>query len=211
MAPRQPHDTGPDSPRQPMNPGLGYSRQCRPCNSPFRAEIDRRLLAGESARSVSAWLATEGERIPHHGLSNHRSEHLDAHAEAVVRIEAAAQVAAAQPVFDAAVQKVVADAAVLNEVAEISLSVARKLGKSLADGGSLTQPMATAFSAALTNARGAATDRHELLYGKKLNVESNQPAAAAPEADALHARLAQLAAVQPSGDDPGAAGGAQPG
>lgn len=196
----------------PKNTGMGYSARCRPCNSPFRAEIDRRLLGGESTRTVSAWLATEGERIPFQALANHRSEHLDAHGEAVVRIEAAAQVAAAAPVFDAAVQKVVADAAVLNEVAEISLSVARKLGTRLAAGESLTQPMATAFSAALTNARGAATDRHELLYGKKVNVESNAPApAAAPEADELLARLAGYAARPAPGDDPGAAGGAQPG
>lgn len=198
-------------PDTPQNPGLGYSAKCRPCNSPFRAELDRRLLAGESARSVSAWLATEGERIPHQALSNHRAEHLDVHAEAVVRIEAAAQVAAASPVFEVAVQKVVADAAVLNEVAEISLGVARKLGKRLTDGESLTQPMATAFSAALTNARGAATDRHELLYGKRLNVESNTPVAAAPEADALYARLAGYAAVEAQGDEPGAAGGAPTG
>lgn len=194
----------------PKNPGLGYSRQCRPCNSPFRAEIDQRLLAGESARSVSAWLATEGERIPHQALSNHRAEHLDVHAEAVVRIEAAAQVAAAAPVFEVAVQKVVADAAVLNEVAEIALTTARDLAKQVRSG-KCSQPIATAYAASLANARGAVTDRHELLYGKKLNVESNQPAPTAPEADALHARLAQIATVQPSGDDPGAAGGAQPG
>jgi hypothetical protein len=194
----------------PRNPGLGYSAKCRPCNSTFRAELDRRLLEGESARSVSAWLATQGERIPHQALSNHRSEHLDAHAEAVVRIEAAAQVAAAVPAFDAAVARVVADATVLNEVAEIALVTARELAAQVR-GGKCTQPVATAFAAAMVNARGAVTDRHELLYGKRLNVESNAPAAAAPEADALYARLAGYAAVAPAGDDPGAAGGAPPG
>ena len=188
-----------------MNPGPGYSAQCRACNSPHRAEIDARLLAGQSGRAVSAWLATEGERIPHQGLSNHRGEHLDARAEAVALIEAAA------PAFTVAVGKVVADVAVLNEVAEIALAAARPLGQKLADGQSLTQPMATAFAAALANARGAVTDRHELLYGKRLNVESNAPAAAAPEADALYARLAGYAAGEAEGDVPGAPRSAGPG
>ena len=193
-----------------MNPGLGYSAKCRACNSLHRVEIDTRLLSGESARSVATWLeATHGEKIPHQGLSNHRSEHLDAHGEAVVRIEAAAQVAATGPVFETAVLKVVADAAVLNEVAEIALETARDLAKQVR-AGKFAQPVATAFAAALANARGAVTDRHELLYGKKLNVESNTPASAAPEADALHARLAILAARPAPGDDPGAAGGAPP-
>lgn len=189
-----------------MKQGLGYSARCRACNTPHREEIDRRLLAGESARSVSAWLdATHGERIPFQGLANHKSEHLDAHAEAVARIEATAA-----PVFEAAVQKVVADAAVLNEVAEIALVTARDLAAQVRSG-KCSQPVATAYAASLANARGAVTDRHELLYGKKLNVESNAPAAPAPEADALHARLAGFAARPAPGDDPGAAGGAQPG
>lgn len=189
-----------------MKQGPGYSARCRACNTPHRVDIDARLLAGESARAVSSWLdATHGERIPFQGLANHKSEHLDALGEAVARIEAAAA-----PVFEGAVQKVVADAAVLNEVAEIALATARDLAKQVRSG-KCSQPIATAYAASLANARGAVTDRHELLYGKKLNVESNQPAPTAPEADALHARLAQLAAVQPSGDDPGAAGGAQPG
>jgi len=189
-----------------MKQGPGYSSRCRACNTPHRAEIDVRLLAGESARAVSSWLdTTHGERIPFQGLANHKAEHLDAHTEAVARIEAAAT-----PVFEAAVQKVVADVVVLNEVAEIALTTARDLAKQVRSG-KCSQPIATAYAASLANARGAVTDRHELLYGKKLNVESNTPAPTAPEAEALHARLAGLATRPASGDDPGAAGGAQPG
>ena len=192
----------------PLPPGLGYSAVCRACNSPHRAEIDAHLLSGKSGRVVSKWLAdTHGEVLPHQGLSNHRNQHLDVAAEAVVRVEAREQLAAAAPAFEVAVQRVVADEGVLNEAADLALTAARDLAPILKTG-KFAQPVATAFVGALNAARGAALDRHELLYGKRLNVESNT-APPAPDADALYARLAGLAARPAPGDDPGAGGGAQ--
>lgn len=195
----------------PLPPGLGYSAACRACNSPHRAEIDAHLLSGKSGRVVSAWLVeTHGEALPHQGLSNHRREHLDVAAEAVVRVEAREQLAATAPAFEAAVTRVVADEGVLNEAAALALAAARDLAP-LIKTGKFPQPVAAAFVGALNAARGAALDRHELLYGKRVNVESNTPPAPDPGAEALYARLAGFAARPAPRDDPGAAGGAPAG
>lgn len=183
----------------------GYSTRCRPCNSAHRVEIDAKLLAGESTRAVSTWLAEiHGEKIPHQALTNHRAEHLD------VRAEAAAQVAAAAPVFEAAVAKIVADVAVLDEVASIALDVARTLAPHVRNSAAkVSQPTATVFAAALANARAAVTDRHEMLHGKKLEVTDS--ASPSEDIDALHARVAAVLALPASGADSGAAGSADPG
>lgn len=183
----------------------GYGARCRPCNSANRAGIDEKLLAGESARAVSQWLLdTHGEKIPHQALLNHRSEHLNA------RAEAAAIVEAATPVFAAAVATIIADVGVLNEVATASLEVVRGLLPRMKDP-KYSPSMATVvlFNGALSNARASVTDRHELLHGKKLEVTTDTDAApSTPEA--IHARAAALLAQATGGADPGAAREAEP-
>lgn len=187
-----------------MVTGLGYSSRCRACNSANRTEIDRRLLGGESARAVAGWLVEAcGEKIPFQALANHKAEHLD------VKAEAMAKIAASAPAFESAVAQVVADVNVLNEVASIGLRVARSLEPQVISG-KVSQPVATVFSAALSNARSAVMDRHEMLHGKKVEVtNTSSPEAASPEA--LHARLAALAALATEESDPGAARAAQSG
>ena len=69
----------------------GYSSRCIACNAPQRPEIDRRLLSGESSRSVSAWLETQGINAAHTGLSNHKREHVVSVSEAVQATVAAAE------------------------------------------------------------------------------------------------------------------------
>src|SRR5690348_11589017 len=104
----------------------GYNAQCKACNSPHRAELDRRLLAGESTRSVSEWLDAEhGERITHVALGNHKLAHLN------VTAAAKEQLAAATPAFEAAVTKVVADANLLDEIASLAMSAARQLAPAM--------------------------------------------------------------------------------
>lgn len=186
-------------------PGPGYSSRCKACNSPHRAEIDAKFLGGESARSVAEWLATaHSERITFQALANHHTEHLD------VRAEALAQVEASTPVFQAAVAKVVADASVLDEVAGAALRVVRGLVETMASS-SAKPSMATVvlFNGALSNARAAVTDRHELLHGKKLEVTS---VGGPPETDpeALCARVADLLARATGEADPSAARAADP-
>lgn len=180
----------------------GYSSRCRACNSERRAEIDRRLLAGESARAVAEWLSSAGEKLSYVALANHKASHLDVPAEAAKIVEAAS------PAFDAAVRKVVADVAVLDEVASIGLRVARALEPAVSSG-KITQPVATAFGAALSNARAAVTERHELLYGKKVEVTGVGPSQ--DDVEDLHRRAAAALAAAGGGADPGAMGGAPSG
>lgn len=183
----------------------GYSARCKACNSRHRAEIDRRLLHGESARAVSAWLDdSHGERIPHQGLLNHKGEHLQ------VLDAAAAIVEAATPVFEAAVAKIVADASVLNEVAEHSLTVVRGLAQTMKDpNAKVSMAAAVVFNGALSNARAAVMDRHELLHGKKLQVSSTGESGAT-DPEAMHARLAALASEAAREPDASAARATDP-
>lgn len=139
---------------------VGHSNQCRACRSTRRPEIDRRLLAGDSTRAVSSWLAGVGETISHVSLANHKLAHL-----AVVE-EARAQIEAARPAFDAAVTKVVADVSLLDEIAGMAIAAARAFPQPPAD-----MPGAVVFTASLREARMAVVAKHELLYGKKYNLE----------------------------------------
>lgn len=50
--------------------------RCVPCNSQRRSDIDKRLAAGESSRSVSKWLKGSGEPISHATLATHKRDHL---------------------------------------------------------------------------------------------------------------------------------------
>jgi hypothetical protein len=175
----------------------GYSAQCKACNSKQRAEIDRRLLAGESSRAVSAWLASAGETISHVGLTRHKASHLN------VVEEAKARIAEATPVFEEGVQRVVAEASLLDEIASVGMRVARGLEKAVTAGPSMAQ--ATAFGMALREARTAVVAKHELLHGKKLNVEGFPD----PGADALAAKLAALVGEARGEADPGTDRGPQ--
>lgn len=187
-----------------MPPSPGYSARCRACNSAHRAELDEKLLAGDSARSISVWLQeAHGERISFQALLNHKASHLD------VREAAAALVEQAAPVFRAAVSGIVADVAVLDEVALIGLRAARALEVVVAKG-KFSQPVATAFVGALAQARGAVSDRHELLHGKKVEV-TGVGSATEDDVEDLHRRAAAALASLPGVADPGAAGGADPG
>lgn len=185
-------------------PGPGYSSRCKACNSPQRSTLDAKLLGGESTRAVSEWLvATHGERIPHQALGNHKAEHLDVRAEALTRVEAAT------PAFAAAVEKVVADVHVLDEVAGAALKVVRGLVETMATPGAKpSMASVILFNGALSNARAAVTDRHELLHGKKIEVTNvGDPP---PDPEALHARVASLVARATGEADPSAARAVEP-
>lgn len=157
---------------------VGFSSRCKACNSPLRAEIDRRLLAGESARSVAEWLEREhAVRVGHVGLANHKGSHLNVVAEAKARIEQAA------PVFEEGVERILADVSLLDEIASVGIRVARKLESAM---NAPTTAQAAAFGHALKEARGAVVDKHELLHGKKLNVEGYV------DSESLHADIQKL-------------------
>lgn len=178
----------------------GYSSKCKACNSAHRPEIDAKLLAGESTRSVSEWLDAEhGETIGHVALANHKLAHLN------VTEAAKAKLAEAAPAFEAAVTKVVANAELLDEVASLAMDAARKLAPAML---APAMAQAVAFGAALREARSAVVEKHELLHGKKLQVETN---AAGSDPEELHGRLSTLVALARFQSDARAAREPEPG
>lgn len=52
--------------------------KCKLCNSPFRQQVEARLLKGETVTSLSEWLKTQGELIAHPSIQRHRDNHLAA-------------------------------------------------------------------------------------------------------------------------------------
>lgn len=52
--------------------------KCKVCNSPFRQQVEARLIKGETVTSLSAWLKTQGELIAHPSIQRHRDNHLAA-------------------------------------------------------------------------------------------------------------------------------------
>lgn len=149
---------------------------CRACTSPHREEIDRRLLAGETSRQVAEWLASQGEVLSHVAVASHKKKHLDLVREAKKQIAVAVQDTQGSPlpidgsvVFQQAVQKVVADVGMLDELAGISINIARRFYEELPK----TMPQATVFTAALREARQCVVARHELLNGKHVKLESD--------------------------------------
>jgi hypothetical protein len=52
--------------------------KCKLCNSPFRQQVEARLIKGETVTSLSEWLKTQGELIAHPSIQRHRDNHLAA-------------------------------------------------------------------------------------------------------------------------------------
>jgi len=141
----------------------GYSSQCKACNSALRPEIDQRLLAGESTRSVSTWLeTTHGEKIPFQNLAKHKLSHCAVRAAALAKIEAV------RPVHEAAIEKIVAEASLLDEVAGMAIRGARAIAPTV--GPEIPAGAAIAFGKCLAEARAAVMAKHELLHGKQANL-----------------------------------------
>jgi hypothetical protein len=142
---------------------VGYSAQCRACNSKRREEIDKRLLGGDTPREVSAWLGGEGEKISHVALTNHKNAHLAVLEDVKRRLEET------RPAHAAAVDRVLSEVEALEEVQTLSLRVARTLAQAPS---TLDMAQAIILNGTLKAAAQAAKDRYELLHGKKLNVNA---------------------------------------
>lgn len=143
---------------------VGYSTRCRACNSAHRAEIDELLLGGKTPREVSAWLEqTHSESLSHKAINQHRANHLNVLKEAKARMQDV------QPEFDEAVNKVVAELEVLDELAGIGLGVARALQHRIMD--SVFPAQVTLFGIALRETREAVKAKYEILEGKKVNLD----------------------------------------
>lgn len=149
----------------------GYSAQCRACNSPFRGDIDKRLLAGDATRKVSDWLEkTHGERIPHNALGNHKRSHLDVIAEVRAR-----SVESASPAFEAAVADALDTLATLDRLAAIGLRVVEAHADEMANAfaADIDPAKVSLFNGCLRQTQAILVAKHELLEGKKVNVETS--------------------------------------
>jgi hypothetical protein len=143
-------------------------QQCRVCRSINRAEIDRRLLAGETLASLVQWLGGLGEKVSTASLSRHHSRHLAVTEEAKRILEERRG-----PIREAA-RAIVDDADTLAEVASIGLEVARALKWKMSDpDAKRSLPDVQLFTGALREAREAAAARHDVLNGKKVSVDAN--------------------------------------
>lgn len=57
---------------------VNFSDQCKVCNSPHRAEIEKLILEGWSVRRIANWLKeTYGEQISHAAIANHKNKHFN--------------------------------------------------------------------------------------------------------------------------------------
>ena len=130
-----------------------------------RIEIDKRLAAGEASRGISAWLASQGEKINYVSLTRHKQ----GHADPVDRAKQILTGRVSAPVERAA-EKIVADADLLDELAGAAVHVARTLRDSIALDPSTA--MVHLFNGALREAREAVVAKAEILNGKKVNVDA---------------------------------------
>ena len=130
--------------------------KCSACRSGYRKEIDSRLIEGDACRKVSEWLKrTHGEAISDVGLAAHKRNHIPVVQDARAKIAAEAQAA-----LDAGVAKIVADVALLDEIASHAMAAVKLLAPAM---GRPTMSQAAAFTGALREAREAVRQRDEML------------------------------------------------
>lgn len=146
---------------------VGSSARCRICTSARRAEIDRRLLAGESARKVSKWLDHVGEKLSDMAIGAHKSNHLNIKAAAAAAVNE--ETAAA---FAAGIKKVVADANLLDDLAGYAMSTVEMLAPQMGDP---SMAQATAYAAVMREIPNFIELREKLLGGNKRQTAAERP------------------------------------
>lgn len=158
----------------------GYEERCASCSSDHRAEIDRRLLAGDTTRAVAVWLeVTHGQRLSHKAIGRHRH-----HVQDLVDERMARSLEAAAPAVVAAVDpkvKAVADLDRLlrenrsllrdaRRVLDVSLSSPARDGADGEKNIPLSPTAVTLYTSLVRERRALIEARHELLTddgGKK--------------------------------------------
>lgn len=159
--------------------------QCSVCLSPHRDEIERRLKAKESVRSVSRWLEeTHKERIPKSTLYDHMQRHLAVPTKFAEKVFSIPRlVPPPLPIKDEnppsalTLPPLEALALVQDRALQISGRVHNVLTQE--QGILLTPQLVTLYLGSLKEARQAAKHRHELVFGKKYVVENQNPRPAA--------------------------------
>lgn len=153
---------------------LNADSRCKVCKSSQRIEADQRLLDGDSARSVAAWLSSAtGTKISHPSVLNHSKRHL------AVREKFAARAQASAELVDRHVDKLEAKAELLDDMATMAVEVARSLHPSM-----VKQPHqpgrpepkrpghvdAMLYEGMIREVRQIVKTKHELQHGKDVNI-----------------------------------------
>lgn len=146
------------------------AKNCRACTSPNREEIERRLKANESVRSISRWLLEEKqESIPKSTLFDHAQQHMNqaaAFADKLLSIPKLKLALAPAPreeglPSDTALPPLEALAHIQNKALQIVDALTDEKA------GGFTPQMVSLLMGTLKEARQAAKHRHELVFGKK--------------------------------------------
>lgn len=175
------------------------AKECPACTSPNREEIERRLKAKESFRSVSKWLLAEkSEVIPYSTLFKHSQAHMSQAEKFADKLLSIPKIKLAlapspqeeRPPSDLSLPPLEA----LAHVQNTALKVADALVDLISSGGVSSQEV-TLFNGVLKEARQAAKNRHELVHGKKYHITNSGPAKpelAEATTDSLKARREEL-------------------
>lgn len=154
---------------------------CATCNSPHRPEIDKRLLLDQSLRKISKWLKDKhGVDIGHAALGAHKRNHLNALDSARERIADADAVraevqanadAAVEEVYEAEVERIIADVGMLDKLARANMRIVDGLLEKMADP-EIKKSMAETllFNGACATVRGCVKDRHDITHEPEQNV-----------------------------------------
>ncbi len=163
------------------------AKDCPACTSPHRAEIETRLRAKESVRSVSRWLLTEkNEAIAKSTLHKHAQGHLAVPSQFASKVFPLPRLVAPLPSpeeveaptsslpSDSALPPLEALAYVQNRAIEVIDAI---LPKDFIPA-VMSPQQVSLLNGALKEARQSAKHRHELVYGKKyvMHEEPRHPA-----------------------------------
>lgn len=161
---------------------MSLGPQCKVCQRDDLQAINRRLLKGESPRQVAEWLTEHGLKITRQAVSNHVRKHLAV-------LETAKEVLVKKAVSKA-VDKVVADVELLDELAGVGIRIVRNLSE-LADqeGGvlALEMPQIVLLGTAMREVRAAVEAKNDILHGKKVTLDGQFTGVAALMAFAFSA------------------------
>lgn len=156
------------------------AKSCPACTSPNREEIERRLKAKDSVRSISKWLLAEkNEVIPFSTLFKHSNVHMIQAANFVDKLLSIPKLFVVPSPLMPSKDDLPSDSALppleaLAHVQNKALFVVDALSARMATGG-ITPQEVTLYNASLKEARQAAKHRHELVFGKRYHVTHETP------------------------------------
>ncbi len=145
------------------------SRLCETCNHPERSEIDRRLLNGDSARSVSEWTRSVGGYLSHVAINKHKKNHLDVMSQVKQQLQTGSKRFEPKDAFDEKVEEAIDSIQTLDDIQRYGRRIAKAVADKYEKQNLVSVSEAMIFGHATKAAIGAAKTKHELLHGKKID------------------------------------------